>query len=120
MKTVEVSGIVMCADGVVGDAGSMGKVTDELQHQQAGAEEESTGCAGCSQLVWPLKQGGQGVKVYDHHQNGRWVYHYLFFQCDQSIWNKKKFKLKILNHNVILKIDCVYSLYKIPYRIPYS
>lgn len=44
-------GIVICGDGVVGNAGSMGKVADELQHQQAGAEEEPTGCAGCTQLV---------------------------------------------------------------------
>lgn len=51
VTTVEMLGIVICGDGVVGNAGSMGKVADELQHQQAGAEEEPTGCAGRSQLV---------------------------------------------------------------------
>lgn len=70
---VSLAGIVMCGYRVVGYARSMGEVADELQHQQAGAEEKPAGCAGCAQLVWPLQQGGQGVQVYDHHQDGRWV-----------------------------------------------
>lgn len=46
----------------------MGAVTHEFQYQQARTEEESSGCAGCSQLVRQLKQGGQ-IQVHDHHQD---------------------------------------------------
>lgn len=49
----------------------MGAAADELQHQQAGAEEEPTGSAGRTQLVRPLQQGDQGLQVYDYHQDGR-------------------------------------------------
>lgn len=35
----------------VGNAGAMGSIIDEQQHQQNGTEEESASCVGCAQLV---------------------------------------------------------------------
>lgn len=53
-----------------GNARSMGEALDEFKHQQTRAEKEPTSCAWCTQLVWQLKQGSQGLQVYDHYQDG--------------------------------------------------
>lgn len=34
-----------------GNAGTMGSIIDEQQHQQNGTEEKSASCVGCAQLV---------------------------------------------------------------------
>lgn len=55
---------------VLGHAWGMGSATDELQYQQARAEEKPTGCVGCPELVRPFQQGGEGFQVHDHHKDG--------------------------------------------------
>lgn len=48
-----------------GHAGGMGATPDELQHQQAGAEEESPGRAGCAQVVRQHYQTEAKFQVHD-------------------------------------------------------
>lgn len=54
----------------LGHARGVGTATDEFQHQQAGTEEEPSSRIGCPELVRPFQQGGEGVQVHDHYQDG--------------------------------------------------